>query len=1578
MTSNSQTMTELQRAGLALKTLRARLSKLEEAAHEPIAIVGLGCRFPGGAADPEALWSLLERGADVVTEVPAWRWNKAALFDPEPGKPGKLYTLDAGWLEDVDRFDAGFFAIAPKEATSMDPQHRLLLETCWMALEEAGEAVDRSRGAPVGMFLGITSMDYAQQTIQAGRPELLNAFYTTGVTFNGGAGRVAYTFGFTGPCMAVDTACSSSLVALHLAVSSLRRRECNMALAAGVNVNLYPGNTASMCEARLISPTGRCRTFDASADGMVRGEGCGVVVLKRLSDALADGNHIHALIRGSAVNQDGASSSLAAPNGRAQEAVIRAALADAQVEPREIDYVEAHGSATPIGDPIEVRALGSVYGRARSAGEPLLIGSVKTNLGHLESAAGVAGLFKVVLSLTHERIARQLHLERPSDEVDWEQLGVRVCAEDHAWPRAQRARRAAVSGFGVSGTNAHVILEEAPPASEPKPGRAAHALLLSAMTASALESATQRLIEHLRVHPEQDLADVAYTLQVGRASLPFRRALTCRSRQEAIDWFASLDAGRVTTRQVARGRQRPVVFMFPGTGEQFVGMARELYLSETVFRAAIDQCAQLLAEPLGQDLASLLYPADSADLASPVETGPVALRELVQRAPEPAGPLTRTLFAHAAVFAVEYALGRLFLSLGVKPQLLLGYSTGEYVAACLAGVLSLEDALAVLTERARLIERCAEGAMLSVMAGEENLQPVLGDGVWLAALNGPELSVLAGSVPGIERAATQLEARGIACQRVPVQQAFHCPLIAGIEAELLAVLRRVTLRRPEIPIISNVTGQRLTDAEACDPGYWYRHAVSPVRFAEGIASVWQRPERILLELGPGQSLCSFALQQAQGETELALSSVPGRHERTSPVAFLQSCLAKLWLHGAELDWAAAYEPGTRRKLPLPLYPFERERYWIETAEAQATPAALPAHDDADQKQPIDRWYFVPEWRSRALPPELATSASSEHGGWLILGDEGELCAALTTALAQAGVRRVTVTAGAAFRVLDEHRLELDPTQPEHYHLLAHHLASQGIVIRRVVLLWPAQTQIGQVDLERTQVALERGFHSLHALLQALGETPVEAGISVLAVSSGSECVLGDDVSAPEAVVIDGLLRVAPQELAGLRCARLDLPAGAASSTVPERWVSAIVRELARDLPEPLVAYRGATRWVRELVPVQLAGASPSALPLRRGGVYVVTGGLGGIGRTVAMHLAKHWAAKLVLLGRSSIPAPETWDEVLARGDADPDYERVSALRSLLEQGADVLPLVADVSDRAALSAALDRARSHFGSLHGIFHCAGVPGSGLILTKPREACDAVFAAKVRGTLLLAEACKRDELELVVYFSSTLALHGAIGQADYAGANAFLDSFAHYQRSLGVHAVSIDWGMWQFDAWQDKLTAALPSVRDYLRERRERLGIGLEEGMDALDRSLSLGAAQVVVSSVPFDRLLRAHQELDLAALGQQLGAALHQRPASLMSEYVAPRSDTERVLSQIWSDTLGLDRVGIVDNFFELGGHSILGAKIMGEISRRFALTLPLRELFRCPTVEQLAALLEEQILADIEAMADKETLGEVG
>lgn len=588
----ADSLTDLQRAGIAIKTLRARLDAVEGARGEPVAVVGMGCRFPSDSADPQSFWRLLMEGRDAVCDVPDGRWDTEGYYDPVPGRRSKMYAKAGGFLSAIDNFDAHFFDIVGHEAQAMDPQHRRLLEASWEALENAGEFHDRNAGAPVGVFVGIT---------------------------------------------------------------------------AGVNILLCPKSTVMLCKAGLMSSTGRCRTFDAGADGMVRGEGCGVVVLKRLGDALAEGNHIHALIRGSAINQDGASSSLTAPNGRAQETVLHAALSDAGVRPLEVDYVEAHGSATSLGDPIEVHALGAVYGPERE--QPPWVGSVKTNIGHLESAAGMAGLFKVILSLQHERLVPNLHFTTPNAQIEWERCRVQVCAEERAWPRTSRPRRAGVSGFGVSGTNAHVIVEEAPSAPPSGPSRSHHALVLSAPTASGLEALTQRLVEHLGAHPQQCFADVAYTLQTGRAPFAYRRMAVCSGREEAIAALSPVDPAQVVTRQVARGRERPVVFMFSGTGEHYTGMGAGLYQEEPLYREEFDRCAQLLHPELGCDLRELLYRAPGAWAG-------VEFADLVRGA-NTEDELTRTLLAHAAVFAVDYALGRLLMAWGLRPQLMLGYTSAN-------------------------------------------------------------------------------------------------------------------------------------------------------------------------------------------------------------------------------------------------------------------------------------------------------------------------------------------------------------------------------------------------------------------------------------------------------------------------------------------------------------------------------------------------------------------------------------------------------------------------------------------------------------------------------------------------------------------------------------------------------------------------------------------------------------------------------------------------------------------------------------------------------------------------------------
>ncbi|MCP4662953.1 MAG: SDR family NAD(P)-dependent oxidoreductase, partial [bacterium] len=769
-----------------------------------------------------------------------------------------------------------------------------------------------------------------------------------------------------------------------------------------------------------------------------------------------------------------------------------------------------------------------------------------------------------------------------------------------------------------------------------------------------------------------------------------------------------------------------------------------------LFREQIERCSQLLAAELECDLVELLYGTERNSDAAASDTG-VDFAAMV-RGEVAGGPLSRTLYAHAAVVVVEYALGRLLMEWGVRPQRMIGYSTGEYVAACLAGIISLEDMLRVIARRAQLIEQQPRGAMLSVMVGSEEVQGYLGDGLWLAAANSPQLCVIAGGEERIAACAERLSADGIVCRSVDVERAFHTPSIAGIEEPFLEVLAGVELKPPQIPMISNVTGERLTAELACDPRYWYRHAVSPVRFAEGLATVG-RPERILLEVGPGYGLCSFAQQHSEAAEEpRTVTTLPGRFERHNDAAHLQGSLSKLWLDGLAMDWRGLYGREERRKVSLPTYPFERQRYWIEGApEARVTAAPATAVDDAGQpatavdeaKEPIEQWYRVPEWRRRSQlrpPADADVGAAAREGCWLVLGEERGLVRAIDDRLRATGDRVVHVTAGTEFAVGDADRIVIDPSSPDHYTLLAYHLRESGTPVKNVLHLWAAEPLAGGSIAERTAEGLELSFYSLLWLLQALGETSLTQGTSVVAVTAGAQCVLGDDLTVPERAPLQGMLQVAPLEVENLRCCGIDLPAGEIDEACGRRWAGMIMNELEAGLPERAVALRGTSRWVRELVPIELGPAAPSSLPLRRGGVYLITGGLGGLGRTVADHLAEHWAAKLVLLGRSAPPAEERWDEILEQAaEDDPEYRQVRLLRSLADRGIESLVAVADVADREALAAAIAAAREKFGPLHGVFHCAGTPGAGLILTKRREACEAVFAAKIAGTVNLAEVC-----------------------------------------------------------------------------------------------------------------------------------------------------------------------------------------------------------------------------------------------
>ncbi len=909
------------RLALLAAELQERLERVERAQTAPIAIVGTACRFPGGADDPERFWRLLQDGVDAVTTVPAERFDVEAVYDARPEAPGKIATRHGAFLTNVDRFDAALFGIAPREAQSMDPQQRLVLETAWEALEDAAYAPDRLAGSRTGVFVGICNLDYYQMVMRQD-PAALDAYVATGGSHSVAAGRVAYVLGLAGPNLAVDTACSSSLVAVHLACQSLRTGESRMALAAGVNLVLLPDTTMLLSRARMMAPDGRCKTFDAAADGFVRGEGCGVVVLKRLADALADGDRVLAVIRGSALSQDGRSNGLTAPSGPAQEAVIRDALAGAGLTPADVGYVEAHGTGTSLGDPIEVRALGAVFGPGRPADRPLMVGSVKTNIGHLESAAGLAGLVKVVLALRHAEIPPHLHLRTPSPHIPWDGLPLTVPTRRTAWERPPGGRRiAGVSSFGFSGTNVHVVVEEAPAPVSPESGieRPRHLLTLSARHPDTLREAAARLAAHLERQPAPSLPDVCFTAGVGRAQLAHRLALPVAALDEARAMLARVAAGE-TPPEAISGRVGAAVpepvFLFTGQGAQRVGMARELYETQPVFREALERCDALLRDRLERPLLSVLYPASG-------ETS----------------PLDDTAYAQPALFAVEWALAELWRAWGVTPAAVLGHSVGEYVAACVAGMCSLEDGLALVAERGRLMQALPrEGAMAALFAGEDVVAAALRGReteVAVAAVNGPEHTVVSGRAAAVDAVLAELQARGVRGQRLTVSHAFHSPLLDPVLGPLERLAAGMVWTPPRIGVVSNLTGAFARNGELMSGAYWRRHAREPVRFADGVRALAGAGSTVFVEIGPAPTLLGMAARCLTDGAPAWLPSLrPGRGDWETILA----SLAALWTRGVPVDWDGFDRGYRRRRVELPTSPFRRERYWVE-AGTERRPAA---------------------------------------------------------------------------------------------------------------------------------------------------------------------------------------------------------------------------------------------------------------------------------------------------------------------------------------------------------------------------------------------------------------------------------------------------------------------------------------------------------------------------------------------------------------------------------------------------------------------------------------------------------------
>ncbi|HKH45723.1 MAG TPA: beta-ketoacyl synthase N-terminal-like domain-containing protein [Thermoanaerobaculia bacterium] len=1534
-----------------------------------IAITGLAGRFPG-AADLDRFWANLRDGVESITFFSDEELRASGVGEEMLKSPA--YVRAKPYLEGIDLFDAGFFGFTPREASLLDPQQRVFLECAWEALENAGYDAERFPGR-IGVYGGANLSSYMLWNLLS-NPDLLASVGGVqgriGVDKDFLTTQVSYRMNLRGPSFAVQTACSTSLVAVHVASQSLLDGECDMALAGGVGVNLPQKVGYVYHEGSIYSPDGHCRAFDADARGTVLGDGAGIVVLRRLADALAAGDRIRAVIRGSAINNDGSGKvGYTAPSLDAQAEVIAEALGIAGVEPETVGAIEGHGTGTRLGDPIEVAALTRAF-RSRGASRRgfCALGSVKTNVGHLDAAAGVAGLIKTVLALEHGQIPPSLGFAKPNPEIDFAGSPFFVNDRLRDWPSGG-PRRAGVSSFGVGGTNAHVVLEEAPAPAPAGPSRPWQLLPLSAKTATALQAAAENLGRFLsgdqtdRSDPSDrsDLPDVAFTLQNGRRAFAHRRAIVARDAAEAAALLRTPAPDR-TAAGVVSGGDRPVVFLFPGQGSQHPNMAVELYRGEAVFRQEIDRCAEILTPHLGLDLREVLYPAPGSE-------------------EEAARRLERTELTQPALFAVEYSLARLWMSWGVRPAAMLGHSVGEYVAACLADVMSLEDALSLIAARGRLIQGLPAGAMLAVPLPESEVAARLTPQLSLAAVNGPELCVVSGPEEAVEALRLELDTGKVECTRLHTSHAFHSEMMAPILGPFTERASRVKLAPPRLPYLSNVTGTWIRPEEATDPRYWALHVRQTVRFADGLAEALADPERILLEVGPGQALTTLA-SQMPGD-RLSRVAVPSlRRPKDDPaeisdLARMLHALGRLWSAGAAVSWESLTAGEQRRRVPLPTYPFERQRYWIEPGKGGMAVATVGADGAVPEipagggltKQALDTWFYLPAWREveRMEPP----AEDEEAGSWLVFLDEGGLGSKILDHLRVRGTVVRAVVPGEAFEVQEDGTIILRPGERKDYDLLMKETRSAPAT--HVLHLWNV-TGGGSAGRNRA-------FWSLLYLVQALGEESPGVPVRIGAVADGFHDVTSDEASDPEKALALGLCRVVPQE-SRMSFRSFDVvspPPGPAAEALAAR----LVAELAGAATDPVVAFRGRRRWVQgwENPPLDARWSRPAVL--REGGAWLITGGLDPTSLVFARHLVRETGARVALVVPPGFPTRGSWDALLAssseNGRPEPIARVIRTVRELEAGGGEILLVPVDPATEVGAREAVHAAVEHFGALRGVLHTDMFPGAGLIQLKTPEASAPVLRPKLDGTRALAAALKEVPIEIFVLFSSTIAVTGGLGQVDFCAANNFLDLFAETERAAGrLPVVTLDWGAFRWEEWQEQLGGGPAGMQEELKRSLTLFGIDEPESWEAFSRALATGTPRVVISTGDLETVIAHHNALTAGLLAQQPGAAAgggHPRPA-LSTPYAPPSDEIEEGIATIWQEMLGFEPVGIQDNFFELAGNSLTAIQIITRIRKAFDVDLSMSAIFETPTIAGLAGAvrasrLDSEALAEVDQILDE-------
>lgn len=1493
-----------------------------------IAVIGMSGRFPG-APSVDELWQNLINGVESISHFSEEELLFSGMDHDLIQQPS--FVKSKGVMQDLDLFDSRFFGFSPKQADMTDPQHRVFLECSWEALENAGYDPARYYGQ-IGIYGGSGCNNYRDGLIDAQSGMISTGDFPImiGNEKDFLCTRVAYKLNLKGPAVVNQSACSTSLVAVHSACQALKNYECDMALAGGVSIIGSDYGGYIFQKGGILSPDGHCRPFDAQAQGTVPGQGVGLVVLKRLEDALQEGDTILAVIKGSAINNDGSlKAGYTAPSVDGQMKVIKAALNNANVDASSISYIETHGTGTPLGDPIEIRALTKAYGMDIQKKPFCALGAVKSNLGHLDTAAGVTGLIKTILSIKNRQLTPIANFESPNPAINFESSPFFITDRLMDWDAGDYPLRAGVSSFGIGGTNAHVIVEEPPSQKANTKSENWQLLPLSAKSPSALNKACENLLDYLETSSKNQfdrLPNIAYTLQVGRQEFHHRCIITCKNTEDAIQSLKLRDPSKIAFSKTTASN-RPVAFMFPGQGSQYVNMAKELYFKEPIFTKEMDICFTYLLKQKALDIKSILFPT-----VENLQTASIQINQ--------------SLYTQPILFSIEYALAKLWMSYGIQPKTMIGHSIGEYAAACISGVFSLEDTLLLVCERARLIQSLPYGDMLSIRMSEKEILPLLNDCLSIAAVNTHDRCVISGEHNAIKCLKGQLEKLGKDCHILHTSHAFHSRMLDPILKPFREFISNLTFNQPQISYISNVTGEWIRKDQAVDPEYWVSHLRGSVQFSKGIKQILKNPDVVLLEVGPGRVLSTLSSQNlTKTKANVVVSSVSPPDSKHSDLNYMLSSLGKLWLHGVKVNWEQRCEQSKRLRIPLPTYPFEKRRHWQEIDNKP--------HTSSNKNPNIGDWFYLPTWKQAYHEDRFNEELELTDGmNWLVFTDNQGMGIEVAEILRSHDQRVFEVKIGKGFKQLNKEQFVIKPKNRSDFEQLVALFEEQNFVPEKIIHMWTV-TGSEHWGLEYFNYLQTIGLSSIITLLQILEQKKIRKRIQLQIVTDNAQEVTGAEPLSPGKSTLMALVNGIQQEYHHIFCQTVDIAISDSNKIEKKQLALRLIKEIKKYGSDQIIAYRKEYRWIQAFEKRYLEPQSQNTIQLKGNGVYLITGGLGNIGLIMAEYLSTKIRAKIALVGRSAFPPRADWQHWLDSNDSSNVISvKIERLMQLERMGSEIQVYQADISEFKQTKKAVDNIEDTFGPINGIFHIAGEIGLNTLQRISKitpEILDRQFKPKVYGAFVLEKLFKDKQLSFAIMFSSLSSVTGGVEYTAYSAANLFLDSFAKLMDKFSPNRwITINW-----DGW--KTSENLKS--DFL--------INPEEGAEVINRILSQNLiTQLIISTTDLFNRLNQRKPKQTNSFSERVPEP-HTNLAITSSDqeesYVPPRNDIELRLVKIWEEFLGIERISIHDDFFEIGGDSLMAIRLTARLEESFPQAVTEKTILQESTVCDLALAIQNNL-----------------